>query len=85
MSNISMEENREYIVFDSPVLYCDNYSKQYYDYRNTNLNYQGKIFPIVNENVIDEANDWDWRTSVPLATFKQNLQAVIDSIKNFGK
>ena len=84
MWKIPMYENTEYIVFLRHTNYCQNPQHQYYDTRPTTLNYQGGIFPVVNGNVIDEANDWGWGTEVPIQEFKQNLQEIIDSIKNFG-
>lgn len=88
MWRIPMEEDKEYIVFTRHLENCIdslNARKQYYDIKTTNLNLQGGIFPIVNGNVIDGANDWGWGTEVPLATFKRNLQELIDSIKNYGE
>lgn len=85
-SQTKAEPNKEYILFAYNTRACLNKGNgQYYDIRPTLLGASGGIYPIVDGNVIDFANDFGWGTSVALATFKQNLQNLIDSIKNFGE
>jgi len=86
IKNIDEQVGNEYIVFSYNLGACINNvpgGLQYTKIRPTVLGYDGGIFPIKNGNVIDRHNEMGWGTSVPVATFKQNLQTLIDSIKNY--
>jgi hypothetical protein len=80
----AVQPNKEYIVFSFITGACIG-TEQYYDIRPIFLDRMTGVFPIVNGSVIDEKNNFGWGTSVPLATFKQNLQELIDSIKEYGE
>ena len=86
-STITVKDDREYIAFTYNMRTCVNsqIGHQYYEIRPNALDIYGGIFPIIDGNVKDGANDFGWGTSVPLETFKQNLRALIDSIKNYGE
>ena len=98
-SQIKVEENKEYIVFAFITRACINENVisvipfrteitgdyQYYDIRPTAIGASGGVFPVVNGIVIDKHNDFGWGTEVPISTFKQNLQTLIDSIKNYDE
>jgi hypothetical protein len=83
-NTLGVNESNEYIVFlwTLPACVNDTTGYQYYEMRPT---VSDIVFPIVDGNVIDKRNKFGWGTSIPLATFKQNLQELIDSIKEYGE
>jgi len=81
------EVGKEFIVFSFYAGACINSSTgyQYYINRPTALGMTGGLFRIIDGEVRDSKNEFGWGIRVPLATFKQNLQALIDSIKNYDE
>jgi hypothetical protein len=77
--------NGDYIVFAWQVGCCYNSTTQYYEIRPTMIDASRGIYPIVDGNVIDGKNEFGWGTSVPIETFNNNLQNLINSIKNYGE
>jgi len=87
--NMEVKEkvDNEYIVFSYNMGTCVSVpnGRQYYEIRPTVLGFMGGIFPIKDGNVVDIADDLGWGTEVPLEEFKERLQKLIDSIKNYGE
>jgi len=81
------EPGKEFIVFAYSMGACINSStrNQYYEIRPTTLGLWGGIFRIIDGKVYDSKNEFGWGTHIPLATFKQNLQSLLDSIRNYGE
>ena len=80
-----VEPNKEYIVLLEASAECSHNGKCYYSLVPLrHLNFHG-IYPIEDGNVIDYWNIWEWGKSVPLNTFKQNLNTIINEIKNYGE
>lgn len=81
-----IKANQEYIVFLEPVLidYYDNYNKYQLFPMDFNSLTKG-IYPIINGYVQDPSNDFGLGTSVPYLDFIQNLNNIINEIKNYDK
>ena len=80
-----IKPKKEYIVLLAPNYECSNDGQNYYALWPVGGSYPRGMHPIENGNVIDEKNVWGWGNSVPINVFKQNLNAIIDSIKNYGE
>ncbi len=80
-----IKSNQEYIVFLKPVLidYHDNYNKYQLFPVDCNSLTKG-IYPIINGYVQDPSNDFGLGTSVPYLDFIQNLNNIINEIKNYN-
>lgn len=83
--NTWVKPNREYIVFLSPNYEC-TYNRQFYYalWPIGGVYYHG-MFPVEDGNVLDKKNEWGWGTSVPIETFKQNMNSLINEFKNYGE
>jgi hypothetical protein len=81
-----IKPDHEYIVFTAANFsYTDTTGQAYFHIWPLAGPSSRGLFPIENGNVIDEKNFFGWGTSVSLETFKTNLQAIINEIKNYGE
>ncbi len=80
-----IKTNREYIVLLAPNYRCSYEWQNYYALWPVSGLYSRGMYPIENGNVIDLGNVWGWGTSVPIGVFKQNLNTLINEIKNYGE
>jgi len=80
-----IKSNQEYIVFLKPVLI--DYNKNYNKYQLFPVDFNSLtkgIYPIIKGYVQDPSNDFGLGTSVPYLEFIQNLNNMINQIKNYN-
>ena len=83
-----MQKGKEFIVFLIPRLLCYAQPSKDMYYLPAPLSYSSScngMYQIENGFVIDPGNDFGLGNQVPLDTFKNNIQSIINSIKNYGK
>jgi len=80
-----IKPRREYIVLLAPNYECTYNGQFYYALWPVGGSYSHGMYPIENGTVMDEGNVWGWGETVPLETFKQNINTIINEIKNYGE
>ena len=80
-----IKPGKEYIVSLALNLACRYNGLFYYALWPIAGAYSFGMYPIEDGNVLDIGNVWGWGESVPLNVFKQNLNALLNEIKNYGE
>jgi len=84
--NTWIKPKKEYIVLLAPNYDCyTNDGLFYYSLWPVGGSYSYGMYPVEDGNVLDEGNVWGWGKSVPLNVFKQNLNTLLNEIKNYGE
>ena len=80
-----IKPGREYIVLLAPNGECSTGGLRYYALWPVGGSHSHGMYPIEDGNVLDGGNVWGWGKSVPIDIFKQNLNELINEIKNYGE